>query len=41
MRSSEFETVLGKISFDQKGDITTAGFVWYVWKDGEYVALPR
>jgi branched-chain amino acid transport system substrate-binding protein len=41
MRSSEFETVLGKISFDEKGDITTAGFVWYVWKDGEYVALPR
>jgi hypothetical protein len=28
---------LGEIGFDEKGDITASGFVWYVWKNGEYV----
>ncbi len=37
LRSHEFDTVLGKIDFDQKGDVTASGFVWYLWKDGEYV----
>ena len=37
LRSHEFDTVLGKIGFDQKGDVNASGYVWYVWKDGEYV----
>ena len=37
--SHQFDTVLGKIGFDDKGDITTAGFAWYVWKNGEYVQV--
>ncbi len=37
LRSNEFDTVLGKIAFDDKGDITTSGFIWYTWKNGEYV----
>ena len=37
LRSHVFDTVLGKIQFDDKGDITTPGFVWYVWSNGEYV----
>jgi branched-chain amino acid transport system substrate-binding protein len=37
LREKEFETVLGLIGFDEKGDITAPGFVWYVWKNGEYV----
>ena len=37
LRSYEFDTVLGKIGFDLKGDVNTSGYVWYVWKDGEYV----
>ena len=37
LRSHEFDTVLGKIGFDQKGDVNPSGYVWYVWKDGEYV----
>jgi branched-chain amino acid transport system substrate-binding protein len=31
-----FETVLGKISFDKKGDVTSTGWVWYVWTQGKY-----
>ena len=37
LQGHRFDTVLGEIGFDEKGDITTAGFVWYVWKNGEYV----
>ena len=39
LRSHQFDTVLGEIGFDEKGDVTTPGFVWYVWKNGEYVPL--
>ena len=28
-----FNTVLGEISFDRKGDIKQPGFVPYVWKN--------
>ncbi len=31
-----FETVLGKIGFDAKGDVTAPGYVFYRWKDGTY-----
>jgi branched-chain amino acid transport system substrate-binding protein len=27
-------TVIGDISYDQKGDRTNLDFVWYVWKKG-------
>jgi branched-chain amino acid transport system substrate-binding protein len=41
LHSREFDTVLGKIGFDQKGDVT--GFEpwqWFVWQaDGTYVPL--
>jgi branched-chain amino acid transport system substrate-binding protein len=39
LRNDEFDTVLGKIGFDEKGDVTAPGYVWYVWKDGEYTQL--
>ena len=39
LQSHQFDTVLGQISFDEKGDITTPGFVWYVWKNGAYVLV--
>ena len=35
----EFNTVFGSFKFDDNGDMTAPGFVWYVWKDGEYVAV--
>ncbi|MDH3241200.1 MAG: branched-chain amino acid ABC transporter substrate-binding protein [Alphaproteobacteria bacterium] len=31
-----FETVLGKIGFDAKGDVTAPGYVFYEWNDGKY-----
>jgi branched-chain amino acid transport system substrate-binding protein len=36
LRSSTFDTVLGSISFDEKGDVKAPGYVVYVWKDGKY-----
>jgi branched-chain amino acid transport system substrate-binding protein len=40
LRTQEFDTVLGRIGFDAKGDVTGYDtFVWYVWKDGEYVPV--
>jgi branched-chain amino acid transport system substrate-binding protein len=31
-----FPSVLGDIAFDKKGDVTAAGYVFYVWKNGNY-----
>jgi branched-chain amino acid transport system substrate-binding protein len=39
LHEHQFDTVLGRIGFDAKGDITNEGWSWYVWKDGEYVPL--
>jgi len=36
LHSSQFDTVLGKIGFDSKGDVTAPGYVFYEWKDGKY-----
>jgi branched-chain amino acid transport system substrate-binding protein len=32
-------TVLGPLSFDSKGDITTADYVFYIWKNGSYAEM--
>jgi len=36
LRSQEWDTVVGKLGFDAKGDLTSAAYVWYVFKDGKY-----
>src|SRR5215468_6687139 len=36
LRSHPWETVIGKIAFDNKGDLTSSTYVWYVFKDGKY-----
>src|SRR4029077_16505159 len=37
IRAGTWDTVLGKISYDQKGDITIIDYVMYQWsKDGKY-----
>lgn len=36
LNTGTFTTVLGDLSFDQKGDVTLPGYVWYEWKDGNY-----
>ena len=38
LRQAQFDTVLGRIGFDDKGDVTGFDpFAWYVWTDGTYV----
>lgn len=40
LREGDFETVLGRIGFDDKGDVTGfEPFGWFVWTDGKY--LPK
>ena len=40
LRASEFDTVLGRIGFDGKGDVTGYDtFVWYVWEEGKYAPV--
>lgn len=35
LHSQQFDTVIGKIAFNQNGDVTQSGFEWFVWtKDG-------
>ena len=36
LNGTTYETVLGPIAFDAKGDVTEASYVWYIWKDGKY-----
>jgi branched-chain amino acid transport system substrate-binding protein len=36
LHANQFDSVLGKVGFDAKGDITAPGYVLYVWKDGKY-----
>jgi branched-chain amino acid transport system substrate-binding protein len=37
LHGNEFETVLGKISFDDKGDVQGSNYVMYEWDAGKYV----
>jgi branched-chain amino acid transport system substrate-binding protein len=37
LRANQFDTAMGKIGFDAKGDVTAPGYVFYVWKNGKYV----
>ncbi len=37
LRSNRFDTVLGRIGFDDKGDVVGMDvFVWYIWRNGRY-----
>jgi branched-chain amino acid transport system substrate-binding protein len=39
LHQTEFRTVFGSFGFDDNGDMTAPGFVWYVWKDGTYLPV--
>ena len=39
MNSTKFATVLGELGFDSKGDVSLPGYVFYIWKDGNYEYL--
>jgi branched-chain amino acid transport system substrate-binding protein len=36
LHGGEFDTVLGTISFDDKGDVQGSNYVMYTWSDGKY-----
>ncbi|WP_051928950.1 branched-chain amino acid ABC transporter substrate-binding protein [Thermopetrobacter sp. TC1] len=37
LHKGKFKTVLGELSFDEKGDVTLPGYVVYIWHDGKYM----
>src|SRR6187399_1786462 len=39
IHKGKWNTVLGPISYDAKGDITVIDYVFYVWKNGKYSEL--
>jgi branched-chain amino acid transport system substrate-binding protein len=40
IKGGKWDTVLGTLAFDKKGDITVLDYVWYEWKkDGTYAEL--
>ena len=39
MKKGKFNTVLGTLSFDKKGDVTLPGYVFYEWSKGNYNQL--
>jgi branched-chain amino acid transport system substrate-binding protein len=39
LHGNEFETVLGTIGFDDKGDPEGSGYVMYKWEDGQYAEI--
>jgi branched-chain amino acid transport system substrate-binding protein len=39
LRQHQFDTVLGPIAFDSKGDIPGRKPVWYVWRASKYMPL--
>jgi branched-chain amino acid transport system substrate-binding protein len=48
LRQHQFDTVLGPIAFDEKGDLVVQNPAWYVWRGGNYMpaeqpiaALPK
>ncbi len=36
VRGGTFDTVIGKLSIDDKGDVKNPEYVWYIWHDGQY-----
>ncbi|WP_309082792.1 branched-chain amino acid ABC transporter substrate-binding protein [Chelativorans sp.] len=41
LNEGKFQTVLGELEFDDKGDVTLPGYVFYEWKDGKYAQLEQ
>jgi branched-chain amino acid transport system substrate-binding protein len=39
LHRTEFRTVVGTFRFNGNGDMTAPGFIWYEWKNGEYVPV--
>jgi branched-chain amino acid transport system substrate-binding protein len=39
LRQHQFDTVVGPIDFDEKGDLAVQNLVWYVWRGSTHVPL--
>ncbi|MEO0392757.1 MAG: branched-chain amino acid ABC transporter substrate-binding protein [Pseudomonadota bacterium] len=39
LRDGEFDTVIGELTFDDKGDIEQPAYVWYEWSNGTYAEV--
>jgi branched-chain amino acid transport system substrate-binding protein len=39
LHANQFDTVLGPIGFDDKGDVEGSTYVMYKWEDGEYAEI--
>lgn len=39
LNGGTFKTALGELSFDDKGDVSLPGYVFYEWKDGKYAEI--
>ncbi|MFP1630841.1 branched-chain amino acid ABC transporter substrate-binding protein [Zhengella sp. ZM62] len=39
LNEGDFNTVLGSLSFDDKGDVSLPGYVFYEWSDGKYTQM--
>jgi branched-chain amino acid transport system substrate-binding protein len=39
LRQNQFDTVLGPVDFDDKGDLPIQNPVWWVWRGGTYMPL--
>ena len=39
LHSGNWDTVLGPITFDKKGDVTVSDYVFYVWHNGSYAEM--
>jgi len=36
IRGKAFDTVIGKLTYDNKGDVLNPEYVWFVWSKGQY-----
>jgi branched-chain amino acid transport system substrate-binding protein len=39
LKAGAWDTVLGKMSFDKKGDVMVSDYVFYIWHNGEYAEM--
>ena len=40
LHKHDWDTVVGKLAYDEKGDLTKSNYVWYLFKDGKYAEAP-
>jgi branched-chain amino acid transport system substrate-binding protein len=39
MHGKTFSTVIGNLTYDNKGDLTKPNYVFYIWKGGKYAEM--